>query len=164
MNDPDIQLWCEDEVHFQRHSSLTRMWSPKGQQPHVFSASTRQKVGFFGALNLKTGCLLTKEASTFNVATFSDFISYVFQHTEGKIYLILDNASWHKAVDLRDFFINNRGPPGAYFSAALFPRTQSYRTGVEGHSPTGHPQPLFRINPGTHNGIDLLFRKMGATK
>jgi len=107
MNDPDIQLWCEDEVYFQRHSSLTLMWAPKGQQHRVLSASTRQKVGFFGALNLKTGCLLTKEASTFNAVTFGDFLSYVFQRTEGKIHLILDNASWHKAVDLRDFFINN---------------------------------------------------------
>ena len=108
MNDPSIQLWCEDEVHFQRHSSLIRMWAPKGQQPCVPSASTRQKVGFFGALNLKTGCLLTKEASTFNAETFGDFLCYLLQHTQGKLYLILDNASWHKAQDLRDFFAGNR--------------------------------------------------------
>jgi len=93
MRDPDIQLWCEDEVHFQRHTSLIRMWAPRGQQPHVLSASTRQKVGFFGALNLKTGCLLTKEASTFNAETFGDFLHYLLQHTEGKIHLILDNVS-----------------------------------------------------------------------
>ena len=108
MKDPDIQLWCEDEVHFQRHSSLIRMWAPKGQQPRVVSASTRQKVGFFGALNLKTGCLLTKEASTFNAETFGDFLRYLLQHTQGRVYLILDNASWHKARDLRDFFIENQ--------------------------------------------------------
>jgi len=105
MNDPSIQLWCEDAVHFQRHSSLIRMWAPKGQQPHVLSASTRQKVDYFGALNLKTGCLLTKEAPTFNAATFGDFLYHVLQNTEGKIHLIMDNASWHKAVDLREFFI-----------------------------------------------------------
>lgn len=108
MKDPDIQLWCEDEVHFQRHSSLIRMWAPKGQQPRVVSASTRQKMGFFGALNLKTGCLLTKEASTFNAETFGDFLRYLLQHTQGRVYLILDNASWHKARDLRDFFIQNQ--------------------------------------------------------
>lgn len=84
------------------------MWAPKGQQPRVLSASTRQKVGFFGALNLKTGCLLTKEASTFNAETFGDFLHYLLQHTQGKLYLILDNASWHKARDLRDFFIENQ--------------------------------------------------------
>jgi len=108
MRDPSIQLWCEDEVHFQRHSSLIRMWAPKGQQPRVLSASTRQKVGFFEALNLKTGCLLTKEASTFNAETFGDFLRYLLQHTQGKLFLILDNASWHKAQDLRHFFIDNR--------------------------------------------------------
>jgi transposase len=85
------------------------MWAPKGQQPRVLSASTRQKVGFFGALDLKTGCLLTKEASTFNTETFGDFLHYLLQHTQGKLYLILDNASWHKARDLRDFFIENQG-------------------------------------------------------
>lgn len=84
------------------------MWAPKGQQPRVLSASTRQKVGFLGALNLKTGCLLTKEAPTFNAETFGDFLCYLLQHTQGKLYLILDNASWHKAQDLRDFFTGNR--------------------------------------------------------
>ena len=108
MKDPQIQLWCEDEVHFQRHSSLIRMWAPKGQQPRVLSASTRQKVGYFGALDLKTGCLLTKEAPTFNAETFGGFLSYLLQQTQGKIHLILDNVSWHKAQDLSDFFIANR--------------------------------------------------------
>jgi transposase len=104
MNDPDIQLWCEDEVHFQRHSSLIRMWAPKGQQPRVLSASTRQKIGFFGALNLKTGALLTREASTFNGETFGDFLSCLLQRTSGQIYLILDNAPWHRARHLKGFF------------------------------------------------------------
>jgi len=108
MKDPTIQLWAEDEVHFQRHSSLTRMWSLKGQQPHVLSASTRQKVGFFGAINLGTGRLLTKKASTFNADTFGVFLRYLLQHTRGKIFLILDNATWHRARDLRDFFAKNQ--------------------------------------------------------
>ena len=108
MKDPEIQLWCEDEVHFQRHSSLIRMWAPKGQQPRVLSASTRQKVGYFGALDLKTGCLLTKEVPTFNAETFGGFLSYLLQHTQGKIHLILDNVRWHEAQDLSDFFIANR--------------------------------------------------------
>jgi transposase len=108
MKDPTVQLWCEDEVHFQRHSSLIRMWSPKGQQPRVLSPSVRHKVGFFGALNLKTGQLVTQEASTFNTQTFGDFIRYLLQSTQGKIFLILDNARWHHAKDLKEFFEANR--------------------------------------------------------
>jgi transposase len=108
MKDPAVQLWCEDEVHFQRHSSLTRMWAPKGQQPCVLSPSVRHKVGYLGALNLKTGSLLTKEAPTFNAETFGDFIRYLLESTQGKIYLILDNAKWHRAKDLKDLFGSNQ--------------------------------------------------------
>ena len=108
MQDPNVQLWCEDEVHFQRHSSLMRMWALKGQQPHVFSPSVRHKVGFFGALNLKTGQLVTQEAPTFSALTFGDFIRYLLQSTQGKIYLILDNARWHRSKDLKPFFETNR--------------------------------------------------------
>jgi len=108
MQDPTVQLWCEDEVHFQRHSSLVRMWAPKGQQPRVLSPSVRHKVGFFGALNLKTGQLVTQEAPTFNAQTFGDFIRYLLQSTQGKIYLILDNARWHRSKDLKPFLEANR--------------------------------------------------------
>lgn len=104
MNDPTIQLWCEDEVHFQRHSSLIRMWAPKGKQPRVLSPSCRDKVGFFGALNIKTGRLLTQEAPTFSAETFGEFIHYLIQSTQGKIYLILDNARWHRAKVLKKLF------------------------------------------------------------
>ncbi len=108
MKDPTIQLWCEDEVHFQRHSSLIRMWAPKGQQPRVLSPSVRHKVGFFGALNLKTGALITQEAPTFNSETFGDFSCYLLESTHGQIYLILDNAKWHRAKALKSFFEANQ--------------------------------------------------------
>jgi len=103
-----VQLWCQDEVHFQRHSSLIRMWAPKGQQPRVLSASTRQKVGYFGALNLKTGCLVTQETPTFNAETFGDFLGHLLQRSHGRLYLILDNAAWHRARALKHLFFQNR--------------------------------------------------------
>ena len=108
MQNPTIQLWCEDEVHFQRHSSLMRMWAPKGQQPRVLSPSVRHKVGFFGALNLKTGQLVTQEAPTFSAQTFGDFMRYLLQSTQGKIFLILDNARWHRSKELKEFFEANQ--------------------------------------------------------
>lgn len=85
-----------------------RMWAPKGLQPRVLSPSVRHKVGFFGALNLKTGQLVTQEAPTFSAQTFGDFIQYLLQSTRGKIWLILDNARWHRSKDLQEFFEANR--------------------------------------------------------
>ena len=108
MKDPNIQLWAEDEVHFQRHTTLTRMWALKGQQPRAVSASTRQQIGFFGAINLKTGSLLTQKASVFNADTFWAFLQHILCHTQGKIFLIFDNATWHKAQALKSFFVRHQ--------------------------------------------------------
>jgi transposase len=91
------------------------MWAPKGQQPRVLSPSCRDKVGFFGALDLKTGKLLAREALTFNAETFGDFVDYLLQSTHGKIYLILDNARWHKAKALKELFSTNRDRIVRYF-------------------------------------------------
>jgi len=108
MRDPAIHLWCADEVHFQRHSTLIRMWAPKGRQPRVSSASTRQKVGFFGALELKTGRLVTQMAPTFNAETFSEFLASLLDRTHEKIHLILDNAAYHRARVLKPFFSDHQ--------------------------------------------------------
>lgn len=56
----------------------------------------------------ENGSPCTKDAPTFNSETFGDFLDYLLQATHGKIYLILDNAKWHKAKALKDFFIQNQ--------------------------------------------------------
>jgi transposase len=65
-------------------------------------------VAFLGALNLKNGQLLTKEASTFSGQTFQDFVKHLLEVTCGKLCLILDNARWHHSQFLKDFFKKNR--------------------------------------------------------
>jgi transposase len=104
MQDPEVQVWCEDEVHFQRHGTLTRMWAPRGQQPQIPAPSVRHKVAFQGALNIRNGYLLTQETTTFNAASFEGFIQHLLQVTQGKLCLILDNARWHHSQTLQAFF------------------------------------------------------------
>lgn len=103
MKDPAIEIWAEDEVHFQRTSSLIRTWAPIGEQPRVLSPATKQKIGFFGAISLKTGQLLTQEDSVFNTETFRNFLFYLVNSTDKCILLILDRASYHRAKRLKPF-------------------------------------------------------------
>ena len=117
MKDSRIQVWAEDEVHFQRASTLTRTWAPKGKQPRVHSASTREKVGLFGAVSLATGQLVTQQAPTFNAETFHQFLCYLLQFTHGPILLILDNAKYHHALKLNPFFTTYQ----AQFHRAFLP-------------------------------------------
>ncbi|MDD1778282.1 MAG: IS630 family transposase [Candidatus Helarchaeota archaeon] len=108
MEDPNIQVWCEDEVHFGRYSTLIRTWAPKGKQPQVISASTRQHVGFFGVVNVKSGQLMTRESKVFNETNFMSFVRYLLSQVKGRIYLVLDNARWHTSKELKSLMSKHR--------------------------------------------------------
>jgi len=47
---------------------------------------------------------LTQEAYPFNAETLHHFLYYLLRSTRGRILLILDNVSYHKAQDLKPFF------------------------------------------------------------
>jgi transposase len=51
---------------------------------------------------------VTQEAPTFSALTFGDFVRYLLQSTQGQIYLILDNARWHRSKILKEFFETNQ--------------------------------------------------------
>jgi transposase len=74
------------------------MHARRGKQPYIMSSPTKEKVAFFGLVNPSTGELFAKEDCRFNSETFIlAIIDFLKKHkSKKKIYVILDNASWHK--------------------------------------------------------------------
>ena len=65
MRDPTVDLWALDEVHFQQHGSRCRMWiPPETKDPILLHHPTRKSVGYFGAVRLRDGKLVTREELT----------------------------------------------------------------------------------------------------
>src|SRR5687767_11498924 len=61
---PNVDLWAMDEVHFQQHGSRCRMWiPPEVKDPICLHHPTRKSVGFFGAVRLRDGRLITRRES-----------------------------------------------------------------------------------------------------
>jgi hypothetical protein len=89
-------------VHFQQHGSRARMWvPPECRDPIVLHHPTRRSVGYFGAVRLRDGKLLTRrEAARFDGATFWTFLKQLRQvsaHAQRRVVVILDNARYHHA-------------------------------------------------------------------
>ncbi len=88
----------QDEVYFQVTTSITRKWVPKGSKPQVKSAPGRKSVAYSGYVIPSTGELIVTKPSWFNFETviqsFRDFIQRY--PTQKRIFLVLDNAPWHK--------------------------------------------------------------------
>ena len=90
----------QDEVHFQVTASVTRKWVLKGSCPQIKSAPGRENIAYSGYVVPSAGELLVTKPSWFNYETviesFRDFIkSYPVQKGK-RLYLVLDNAPWHK--------------------------------------------------------------------
>lgn len=102
MRDPRVDLWAEDEVHFQQHGSRCRMWiPPEVKDPVLFHEPTRKSVGYFGAVRLRDGKFVyRREEDMFNAATFWEFMKQLKKasvKTGRRAVVILDNARYHHA-------------------------------------------------------------------
>ncbi len=88
-----VTIMAEDEVHFYQGTTITRKWSLKGQQPTLYTPPGRNKMGYFGAVDLLTGKLITMpEEEQFTQYTFKEFLEWVLRFTHSKIIFLLDNA------------------------------------------------------------------------
>ena len=102
MQDPDIELWAMDEVHFQQHGSRCRMWvPPEVRDPVLLHHPTRKSVGYFGAVRLRDGCFVyRRELNSFNAETCQEFLLQLYQlacKPTKRVVVIADNAKYHHA-------------------------------------------------------------------
>jgi len=79
------------------------MWiAPEDKDPIVRHEPTRKSIGFFGAVRLRDGRLVTRrEDQSFNAQTFWDFLRALQEASRGagrRVVVISDNAKYHHAV------------------------------------------------------------------
>jgi len=98
--DETAVLIYQDEVHFQVTTSVTRKWVIKGSEPKVKSAPGRKSVPYSGYVVPDTGELILSKPSWFTYETVIESFRHLLNNypvDDGqRIYLVLDNAPWHK--------------------------------------------------------------------
>ena len=74
------------------------MWvPPEEKDPVLLHAPTRKSVALFGAVNLRSGSLVTMLISPFNAESFGAFLRELARHRDRRRrnVVILDNAGYH---------------------------------------------------------------------
>ena len=110
---PNIDLWYEDECHFQQHGSRCTMWvPPEDCDPVVFHAPTRKSIGIVGAVRNSDGRLVTQlNSHKFDTASFLVFLTTLLRYYWRKGHLmivVVDNARWHHAKALQPWLDEHR--------------------------------------------------------
>jgi hypothetical protein len=98
-----MELWFEDECHFQQHGSRCNMWiPPENSDPTLLLAPTRKSISVFGAVCSADGRFSSMMSPVFNATTFLLFLKRLVKRNKSrnKIVLVLDNARWHHARDI----------------------------------------------------------------
>src|SRR3990172_4893871 len=107
----ELDLWGEDECHFQQHGSRCAMWiPPEDADPVLLHAPTRKSVALFGAVRLQDGCFVPRRAETFDASSFEMFLEQLLRHRrKGRTMRVLvDNARWHHARQLQPWLHQHR--------------------------------------------------------
>ena len=98
-----------DEAGFSAHPKLGRVWTRKGTQPRVLTASTHNKrVNVFGWVDPVSGKHGIMQAIQGNTEGFIRFLSYILYRIRGVIELWVDQAKWHKGPTVESFCMRYR--------------------------------------------------------
>ena len=99
----------EDEASFRQTRTLYRTWARRGQQPQIPTRGERHTQKILGAVSVPTGDFVWRhQEEYFNAETYLSFVDGVllphYYRRRRRVYLIQDNASFHKKPGVLEFF------------------------------------------------------------
>jgi len=104
LTDDTVELWYSDECGFEGDPRPRRRWALKGSAPTRVKNGDHLRTNFIGAMCPRTGEITGLEVSGCDTAVMQAFLDEAnkdLHFTRLTNYLVLDNASWHKAKGLR---------------------------------------------------------------
>ena len=103
----------EDEASFRQMPTLHATWAKRGSQPQIPTRGERHTQKVFGAVRLDNASFVyLHQQDYFQWETYLAFLEQVvvpaFYRRHHRIYLVQDNASYHKQQETYDWFAANR--------------------------------------------------------
>lgn len=103
----------EDEATFRQTPTLHATWAVRNSQPRIPTKGQRNSQKILGAVCPATGQFAYRhQTEYFTADTYVAFLEEVlmpaFYRRRHRVYLIHDNASYHKKPEVYDWFAHNR--------------------------------------------------------
>jgi len=98
-----VEIWVQDEARIGQQGTLTRVWAEKGSRPAAVQQTEYEWAYLFAAVNPLTGASSALIAPTVNTAYMNEHLAFISQEAGPAVHvvLVLDQAGWHGAKDLR---------------------------------------------------------------
>lgn len=114
-------FFCDEAgVRTDYHSGTT--WAPISRTPIVAGTGKRLSVNMFSAVNTRGKLHFSFFEGSLNSAAFIDILKNLLADIEGKIFLILDGASYHRSAETKAFVKSTKGRLTLFFLPPYSPQ------------------------------------------
>ena len=98
-----VDIWLQDETRVGQQGSLTRIWAPKGTRPRKVKQKQFISTYIYGSACAATGESFGLVLPYTNTETMELYLSQFSQQIrpDRHVALLIDNAGWHIAKDLK---------------------------------------------------------------
>jgi transposase len=94
---------AEDEASLYLQATSTAVWAVRGQTPVIRVHPGREKVNFYGTLNLHTGQEIAMPSDAMNGEATAQHLEQILEALPGvPIILLWDRAPWHRGQPIQD--------------------------------------------------------------
>ena len=129
---PETVILAEDEAGLYLQPTTMAVWALQGHTPVIRAHPGREKVNFYGTLNLRTGQEIAMRSETMNAETSAQHLKQILNAVPGRpILLLWDRAPWHRGQPVRDVLEANPRLELVYFPVAapeLNPQEHVWKT------------------------------------
>lgn len=117
----------EDEASFRQSPTLHQTWAPRNSQPQVPTLGKRNSQKLLAGVDIATGKFAYRhQTEYFNAETYIRFLEHTllpgFYRRNHRVYLIQDNASYHKKPEVYEWFSANRKRVEVYLLPSYSPQ------------------------------------------
>jgi transposase len=92
-------IFFADEAGCRTDHHSGRTWSPVGQTPVVKNLGRHESIGMASAISMRGAMFWMTFGGTMNSALFTEFLELLIHDIDGKIFLVVDNAKYHKSAE-----------------------------------------------------------------
>lgn len=101
---PQTVYLAGDEASLYLQTTSKAVWAPRGQTPILRADTQRDKVNFYGTLDLHTGKAIVLRSNEMNAAVSVQHLEQLLAaYPNRPIVLFWDRATWHKGKIVQQF-------------------------------------------------------------
>jgi transposase len=109
------EIWFQDEsgVRSDYHAGTT--WAPIGQTPVITGTGKRFRVNMISAVNARGHLHFRLAEDRLNAEAFVEYLKALLNDVPGKIFLVVDGCSIHKAKTVKEYVASTGGRLELFF-------------------------------------------------